>query len=61
MIMCYHKYRSGFSYIISIPRGYPGEINNNSSRIKPPDGASGGFLFHGVRSQLVYIPALFRS
>ena len=45
MIMCYHKYRSGFSYIISIPRGYPGEINNNSSRIKPPDGASGGFLF----------------
>lgn len=45
MIMCYHKYRSGFSYIISIPRGYPGEINNNSSRIKPSDGASGGFLF----------------
>ena len=44
MIMCYHKYRSGFSYIISIPRGYPGEINNNSSRIKPSDGASGGFL-----------------
>ena len=38
-----------FGFVLSIlyqsPGGYPGEINNNSSCIKPPDGASGSFLF----------------